>query len=139
MQKIYWFEPMPRFFESAWFLWYFWFFLFFDFLIFSRFHYGTIKIGFSSKNHAQSWGQKPSVELSQWNFWIFRFFRDFIMGPLKSDSARKIMPNHRVKSHTGPNEQKKRKTNVMPKFQGCAWPRNPNIWVLVRLPAFKKG
>ena len=28
------------------------------------------------------------------------------MGPLKSDSARKIMPNHGVKSHTGPNQQK---------------------------------
>merc|ERR1712115_26987 len=27
----------------------------------------------------------------------------------------------------------------MSKFQGCAWPRNPNIWVLVRLAAFKKG
>ena len=27
----------------------------------------------------------------------------------------------------------------MPKFRGCAWPRNPNIWVVVRLPAFKQG
>ena len=57
------------------------------------------------------------------------------MGPLKSDSARKIMPNHGVKSHTGPNGQ----FFFMPKFQGCAWPRNPNFWVLVRLTAFEKG
>ena len=28
---------------------------------------------------------------------------------------------------------------VMPKFQGCAWPRNPSIWVLVRFPIFEKG
>ena len=28
---------------------------------------------------------------------------------------------------------------VKPKVQGCAWPRNPNIWVLVTFPIFEKG